>query len=121
MTAHYHVGSNVPGYLPENDLYCIDDLIDAARAMQQEIAKLGEDTREGCDRDGCGYCDWCIKARLISREASGDAVTLFATELDVEVNAYRTFDIPCNPGGIAVWAATIETDRAGCEHNMDRV
>lgn len=119
MTGHYHIGSNTPGYLPESDIYCVDNMAMAGDALNGEIAKLAEDIREGCDRDGCGYCPWCLASARIAANTGGDAPVLFALEIDADPygNAYRTFDVPCNPHGVAVWVQTIPSDRTICEHN----
>lgn len=35
--AHWHVGGNVPGYLPETGVYCVADAVDALDVLRGEL------------------------------------------------------------------------------------
>lgn len=37
MGTHYHVGSNVPGYLPEGDIYTVSSKKEAAAAVAIDV------------------------------------------------------------------------------------
>ena len=42
MGTHYHVGSNVPGYLPEGDTYTVSSKKAAAAAVADEVRRYRE-------------------------------------------------------------------------------
>jgi len=41
---HYHVGYNVPGYIPEMDVYVVTSKRDAISAVADEARRLNDDT-----------------------------------------------------------------------------
>lgn len=65
-TGHYHVGCNMPGYLPEGEVMCALNIDDAAMYLADELDRsqsLAEDmceaeTEEQKDQ-GSDCCDWC--------------------------------------------------------------
>lgn len=62
-TTHYHVGSNIEGYLPESDVACFDDPEDAREYLDREMSNT-QDSLHDCENpadngDACGDCDSC--------------------------------------------------------------
>lgn len=114
--AHLHVGSNIPGFLPENDTYCVDSTETAVTCVLSEIRKLGEFTMDGCDHDGCRICNWCRRGRAILArhlELFSNADGLAAT---VGGGWSETFVVPCSPGH-TVWVTVVDCDREVCPDN----
>ena len=68
---HLHVGHNTPGYLPEGDIACFDDLDSAAGYLADELRRIEDDYYEKCPNGtvepGAGdqncECEWCDLAR----------------------------------------------------------
>lgn len=115
--AHFHVTGNVPGFLPENDTYCVDNSADAAKAIKAEVMNLGLDTAEGCDRDGCNVCGWCRKSNAILARTQGDQMELIAKlELDLFGSSSWSFDVPCSPG-YTLEATSATPDRSSCDYS----
>lgn len=114
--AHLHVGSNIPGFLPENDTYCVDSAETAVTCALAEIRKLGEFTLDGCDEGWCRICNWCRRGRAImarGQELTANADGFAAT---VGVGWSETFTVPCSPGH-TVWVAVVDHDREVCPDN----
>lgn len=56
---HYHVGRNVPGYLPEAPVACYDDLYNALAGLRERLNDQGAEYDLHCQVDGLGECDEC--------------------------------------------------------------
>lgn len=75
---HIHVGSNIPGCLPEGDVLCFSTVEDAVEALKHELKDQREyywdQCEEGVMNCGCAWCDVAsdVEAAL-SRIADGDA------------------------------------------------
>lgn len=114
---HLHIGCNTPGFLPENDTYCVGSAEDATACALAEVMKLGEFVLDGCDEGNCRRCGWCRKGREIMarwQELQRDQ----AFPAEVGKGWSETFAVPCSPGQ-AVWVHVVDTDRDGCEDNAD--
>jgi hypothetical protein len=79
---HLHVGSNTPGYLPEGEVFCFDELDDALAFLREELRSQQSDYYACCTGcrwpDGTGDpCPWCDVAAdveaALSAIADGDA------------------------------------------------
>lgn len=115
--AHIHIVANVPGFLPENDTYCVDSHEDAAKAVMAEVVNLGLDTAEGCDRDGCNICAWCRKSNAILHAVQGETLRrVTALELKMFGSSSWNFDVPCSPGYV-VEAVVLDSDRTACDYH----
>jgi hypothetical protein len=80
--SHYHVGANVPSYLPDGEVQCLwDDLEDARAALVYELSRSGD--LADCEHDktveGCDSCTLRndVKTALSELEAT-DETTLSA-------------------------------------------
>lgn len=116
---HLHIGCNTPGFLPENDTYCVDTAEDATACALAEVAKLADFVLDGCDEGNCRRCGWCRKGSEIRtrwQELCKDKGS-FADEID-RGGWSETFAVPCSPGQ-AVWVHVVDTSRDGCEDNAD--
>ena len=114
---HLHVGSNIPGFLPENDTYCVSSAEAATACALVELVKLGEFVSDGCDADQCRICSWCRRGRAILRrwqELRDDA----GFSGTVGEGWSEMFAVPCSPGH-AVWVHVVDAPRGVCEDNAD--
>lgn len=50
MSTHYHVGRNMPGYLPESDVYTTTSKCDAARMVAADARETWEQIASSSDR-----------------------------------------------------------------------
>ena len=77
-TIAYHVGSNIPGYLPEGDVTCWDDASDAREAlltiMLEHVDHLGDACNDSDVDPECDDCDVYQVARKITEELSRDVL-----------------------------------------------
>lgn len=119
VAIHLHIGSNIPGFLPENDTYCVDNADDAAACARSELLNLGEFVSDGCDADGCRVCSWCRRGRTILRRWRDLADSPDAFGQLVADGWTETFAVPCSPGH-AVWVQVVDTPRDTCEDNADK-
>ncbi|KAB8166441.1 hypothetical protein FH609_002540 [Streptomyces sp. 3MP-14] len=117
--AHLHLGSNIPGCLPENAPECFDSLDRAMDALSSELRFLQSDFHERCDGE-CGPdlngtpCAWCDVAGdvdgALSCLADGDASDLLRRTGEIG----WTFRPPEGPD-VRVWCARIELGADACE------
>lgn len=57
----YHVGSNVPGYLPECDIYCAESIESAVEVLRGDLKDQQDYYYEQCEEglpESC-ECHWC--------------------------------------------------------------
>lgn len=113
---HIHVGHNMPGYLPESDVMCFDDLDSALEALRHEIKDQQDFYYEGCKDGAPEGCEdaWCSVAAnceaALSAIADGDA----AHRLSDWATVRYTFTPEEGPD-MAHWAQVMDTDRDACE------
>lgn len=120
---HLHIGSNTPGFLPENDTYCVGSAEDAAACVRSEVMTLGEFVADGCDEGNCRRCSWCRKGRAILADwqnlgNNADALVTTLAGLTAGSSWNKGYDVPCSPGQI-VWVQVVDSDRDACEDNAD--
>lgn len=71
MYKHYHIGSNIPGYLPEGDVACVEDWDTAQMLFRSRVGEYQDEwmdrhteqhTSEAdwndCHAGGAERCDW---------------------------------------------------------------
>lgn len=67
-THHFHVGSNLAGYLPEGDVQCFVDLDDALTCLKAELersaAAMGDCIHS--DQDGAPVTGWCMDSNCVT-------------------------------------------------------
>lgn len=73
MEGHYHVGHNIPGYLPEGDLYCTNDPANALDAWRTDVRNVLDSIEDDGD-----FLDHDTKQNTVTVQdlLSGDMVTL---------------------------------------------
>lgn len=81
VTGHFHVGSNMPGYLPESDVFCAENLELAGQVLADELERSQDLMSELCEAadtaqqekgsDCCGWCAeyWSIETVLLGIRA----------------------------------------------------
>lgn len=83
IRAHFHVGSNMPGYLPESDVFCAETIQDAVEYLISELDRSQDLMAENCTAQdietkekGSDCCTWCSEFYDIeavkSSESDGD-------------------------------------------------
>lgn len=118
-TLHIHVGSNIPGFGPENDPWCVEDISTALGALKEELRDFQDFAWSGCADlapEGC-ECAWCDVAAdceaAIGSIADGDAEHYMET-------GGASFLIRTPEGSdVAFWASVLRTPRCKCEMNED--
>ena len=116
---HLHVGSNIPGCLPQTAPKCFGDLRSALDALRAELVFVQGDFYECCD-GGCGLdgngdpCAWCDVAgdvqAALSDLVDGDA----ASHLDRDGQVGWTFRPP-EGADLHYWCARLGTAPGTCE------
>lgn len=78
VTGHFHVGSNMPGYLPETDVFCAENLELAGQYLADEIERSQEMMAENCEGEtpdsqdmGSACCTWCAEYWSMQTVISG--------------------------------------------------
>ena len=98
IMGHFHVGSNVPGYLPEGDVWCTDSVADAWRSFHDDLTRA----LDTIDDDG-DFLDMDTRRSTI-------------TEFDIESNGGTSFDVhDGRPLPVRYWVETAEGPRGECE------
>jgi hypothetical protein len=128
MTIHIHVGSNIPGYLPESDVTCFDSIEDALEALRHEIKDQQDYYYENCtmismgpealEIDSC-ECAWCDVAS--DAEAALSAITDSGPD-EHFVREGRASWIFSPPEGADIhhWAFAVVDDATNCEIFADQ-
>lgn len=129
---HIHVGANIPGYLPESDVGCFDDLDTAIEYLRHALKDQQDYYYEQCkghcpdcaEFEACGgsahgeSCAWCDAAAdveaALSAITDGDAMYWAETKN----SAYWRFSPPEGPD-VAHWLSTVDDNRETCLLNED--
>lgn len=93
VRAHFHVGSNMPGYLPESDVFCAETVQDAVEYLISELDRSQDSMAENCtatkpeDKEkGSDCCRWCSEFYYIeaikASESDGDLQHRIMRELE---------------------------------------
>ena len=128
MNIHIHVGSNIPGYLPENKPGCFDNIDDAIEYLRHELRDQADHYAQQCDVyfkadyelwESC-ECEWCsvstdVEAAL-SAIADGDAKYRLLKEggWDTLPTWGAIFSPPEGPD-VHHWITVMGAFRDGCE------
>lgn len=78
VLGHIHVGANMPGYLPESDVLCFDNVQSAAEYLADELERAQGLMSENCSAEneeqqnkGSDCCEWCGEFWSIQTVLSG--------------------------------------------------
>lgn len=62
----YHIGHNIPGYMPEADIYATDNAKQAVDLLDSDLDSLQDSYAQGCPgvpenaaHVGSDHCGWC--------------------------------------------------------------
>lgn len=109
---HWHMGSNVPGYLPESDVLCFGDAEHAAIAFRDELRRALDDLPQesevaGMDAEFLKHEDWlCLHAERYVvedlKEVGGGILR--------EVNDGRALPV-------CYWVEAVDGEAASCDCN----
>lgn len=123
---HIHVGANVPGYLPESDVSCTDDLSSAVEALRHDLKDLQEHYFEQCEaktperqEKGSECCAWCDVAydveAALSAIADGDVRHYLTRPDGFEPVAWSAAFNPPEGPDVVHWAVKLDLDGETCE------
>jgi hypothetical protein len=127
---HIHVGANVPGYLPESDVACFDNVTDALDYLRHGIKDQQDYYYENCEGhcpdcaefEACGdpcECAWCSVASdceaALSAIADGDTAYAFRRD----GSAGWIFSPP-EGADVHHWAIKVADIREDCEIFADQ-
>lgn len=126
-TMHIHVGHNVPGYLPESDVLCFDNVEDALDALRHGLKDQQDYYWDNCDTltlyQGSALemceCAWCDVAgdceAALSAIADGDAAWVFRTQ-----DCVGWILSPPEGPDVYHWAVNVHESRQHCEIYADQ-
>ena len=108
VVGHIHVGANMPGYLPESDVLCFDNVQSAAEYLADELERAQDLMDENCTAEtpaqrerGSACCEWCGEYWSIQTVLSGvRAVEHDVMHSYVQNNGYSYVHTP--PAGAPV-------------------
>lgn len=119
---HVHVGWNTPGYLPEAEPLCFDDVHAGVEAFRHELRDCQAELWERCEaaRQGGGCeCAWCDAAADVEAAlgaiADGDVVYVLAS--GPTRTAERTWSTVVRPpegAGTCFWISVLTTPVDEC-------
>jgi hypothetical protein len=108
---HWHVGSNLPGYLPESDVRCFDDAEQAAIAFREQLRRAldglpQESEVAGMDAEFLEHEDWLY---LHTQSYLAEEIQTCGG-LRREVNDGRALPV-------GYWVEAVDGETAGCDCN----
>lgn len=119
---HLHIGCNIPGYLPEGDIGCFDDIDAAADHLEDELKRIEDGYFERCPNgtvqpgtDQNCQCEWCELAWDVYADRLHDGPTW--PRLRTEHAWSTTYRTPEGPD-LHVWAEPAEGPHESCEVHL---
>ena len=118
---HIHVGSNMPGYLPENEPACFGNASIALDYLEGEIRNQQAFYWENCESETPETCEcsWCDAAgdceSAIAHIADGDALHHVLTS----ARPINYLMIPDLGPDMAYWLIQVGSHRSACKLNED--
>lgn len=138
IIGHFHIGANMPGYLPESDVYCLDVLADAVEAFVDNLRQQQDGIAEMCEsreieqkQKGSECCRWCeqwydIEDKIV---AASDQSLHYATWVDFVAwqsspdtlgNVANYQYMPPEGANINHWISVHRDDRAKCMLHLEQ-
>ena len=122
---HIHVGANIPGYLPESDIGCFDEIDAAAGYLADRLSQIEDSYFDQCPNgtadpdnpDQHCECAWCDLARDVYADRLHDGPTWH--HLRTEGTWSALYTTPEGPD-LAVWATPGHGARADCDIYQDQ-
>lgn len=113
ITTAYHVGSNVPDYLPENDVTCWDTPREAREALLTVMYLHCDDLAEACDHNDyepeCDDCDDWHVAKTATDDVAMDGRAGWENGISIQLPTGRALPL-------AFWMERVDMDHAAeCE------
>lgn len=115
VTGHFHVGSNMPGYLPEADVFCAENLEQAGQYLAEELERAQSLMADMCEagtpeqqEKGSDCCGWCAEYWSIETARVG----IVAVEHDVlhrfvQNDGYTYHHTPPSGAPIVYWISNV--------------
>jgi hypothetical protein len=120
--AHYHIGHNVPGYLPESDVFAADGVDEALSILESDLKEQEDYYYEQCPNgtvhpvrqdDNCD-CDWCG----VAKDVYADRIAIKERDMRFRIlsdggNLNLTYCPPEGPD-LSFWV-TVILDEESCD------
>lgn len=120
-TEHWHVGANMPGYLPESDIGCFAEIGDALSCLESDLNDQEDSYLQGCPDYGDptvdasdDHCDWCEVAAKVRKYIEGIEDGSLRKELADNGSVGEIFTPP-EGAPLHYWIVTGEGYRHKCE------
>lgn len=123
---HIHVGHNVPGYLPESDVLCLDSVEDALDALKWELQEQRDFYYEGCTAEspeqqekGSDCCEWCS----VALDCEADLTAIADRDAAYAFNRDKGLSYSYEPpegASIRHWMIEVSDPREDCEIFADQ-
>lgn len=115
VIGHYHIGSNMPGYMPESDVYCADNLETAGDILADELERSQSLMSDMCEavnaeqrEKGSDCCGWCAEYWSIETVLSGiRAVEHDVLHSFVMNDGYTYHHTPPHGAPIVFWISNV--------------
>jgi hypothetical protein len=122
---HIHVGANIPGYLPEGDIGCFEEIDAAANYLAIRLGEIEDDYFQHCPNgtidpdnpDQNCQCEWCDLAWDVYADRLHDSSTWHHVRTEGAWSACYT--TPEGPN-LAVWATPGHGAREECDIYQDQ-
>lgn len=111
---HVHIGQNIPGYLPEGDIYCTDDLGAVETDLKCELERQRDFYYEGCPNNAAENCTcgWCKVGDEVAEDLKPESHVWPELAAQGEWGAIYT---PPEGAPIHIWATKVPGEAADCE------
>jgi hypothetical protein len=113
ITGHFHVGANMPGYLPESDVYCAETLGEAIGVWEDEIDSLEVEDIDECSRIAA------VKSALADKDIHAGALNELEKFRKGELGKYLAnlfwyIHTPDEGADLNIWVSVHTEDRGHC-------
>lgn len=115
VTGHFHVGENMPGYLPESDVYCAETLAEAIDVWEDHITSLDVENEDECSR--IESVMGALRDKDIHRNAYRELEKFRAGEIRNGLqlaNLFWFIHTPDHGADINIWVSVHADDRRTC-------
>jgi hypothetical protein len=118
----YHVGHNIPGYLPEPDVFAADGKSSAVSMLDSDLDALQDYYAQGCPAMGTDpafqlgseHCGWCD----VYYDVEADRVSISDGDLGYKLAENRSVHLTYSPPegpDVVCWAVECAVEVDDCE------
>ena len=118
VRGHFHIGANMPGYLPESEIVCADNLADAIEYMIDELDRSQDMLMDpdGDDAEEYGRIE-SVKVSASDKDlhrGAWEALKSFMDGTDKLANLVSYLHTPNQGANIVHWISVHEDSRDEC-------